>query len=78
MSVERPPEIEGIEWESTICPACGCTWWVGRDVGNVFDNDFDVSAEEWTARVGVCPDCREAHRPRPNRAQRRARRGSHS
>jgi hypothetical protein len=78
MNIEdRPPALDGIEWESTICPSCGNTWWQGRDLSA----DFDISIEEWSKFLGCCADCRglpdevtaTVHvAAMPNRAARRA------
>ncbi len=75
---DRPPPLDGIEWEATKCPSCGNTWWHGRDRGS----DIDVSMDAWVDLLGACPDCREVPdeptisvhvlSSTPNRAQRRA------
>lgn len=64
---ERPPDVDGIEWQFTTCPGCGNTWWLGRDL----DADFDLPAAAWVDLLGRCVDCRELV-DRPNRAARRA------
>ncbi len=78
MNIEdRPPALDGIEWESTICPSCGNTWWQGRDLSA----PFDMSIGAWSKLLGACSDCRgdgdqstmSVHVvAMPNRAARRA------
>jgi hypothetical protein len=79
MSTEdRPPAVDGLEWESAVCPSCGDTWWLARDP----DSPADLTVEAWAALLGECADCRvPADEPRlhvhaaavaPNRAARRA------